>query len=606
MMPGDASSAALGNDLLRAPPGAAFDRITRLAALAFGVPMAAVSLTDETCQWFTSRVGPIPRMAPRAGAPCFAAANGRRTLALPDLCCHPEFGAGLLARQGVRFFAGAPLVMKDGTTLGAVCVMGPQVRETTAQEIAALNDLAALAMVEVELRRAGGRVDPLSGLPNRHEFMEQMHYLGQREPALPRVLALIDLARPEELSHMLNAVGSATLDDMVRQDAQSLRATLGRNTRLYHVAATQFALIGPSGVDADAFAAHLQERMPDDRRGAAAAFSTTCTTGLAVIMPGEAPPADLLRRAHAALDDARTRRAPLGLFSPDQEAKFRRAFTLLNDFPAALADDRSLRLAFQPRLDLATGECVGVEALLRWTHPTLGEVPPGEFVRLIEKTTMARGMMHWVLAKALAQLKAWSESGLQLQMSVNVSPANLEEPDFAAHVLAALDKAGLPRTSLELEVTENALLDETGVALPQLRTLSEAGVFIAIDDFGTGYSSLSYLQRLPIDVVKIDQSFIRGLTAAGPDDRRHRTLVTALIGLSHDLGYRVVAEGIETQAVADMLRRLECDEVQGYHFGRPMPPASFLSWHAQRPWTPAPRLSAALGRGRTAAAAAKM
>ena len=147
-------------------------------------------------------------------------------------------------------------------------------------------------------------------------------------------------------------------------------------------------------------------------------------------------------------------------------------------------------------------------------------------------------------------------------------------------------------------MTENALLDETSPAMLQLGILSEAGVFIAIDDFGTGYSSLSYLQRLPADVVKIDQSFIRGLTAAGPDEGRRRTLVTALIGLSHDLGYRVVAEGIETQAAAEVLCRLNCDEVQGYHFGRPMPPDTFLSWHAQRPWDPA-RRPAIRGRGRS-------
>ena len=194
--------------------------------------------------------------------------------------------------------------------------------------------------------------------------------------------------------------------------------------------------------------------------------------------------------------------------------------------------------------------------------------------------------MRWVLGEALRQLKAWLDGGLQLQLSVNVSPANLEEPDFAEYVLAALDGAGLPRTSLELEVTENALLNETGPAMQQLSLLSSSGVFIAIDDFGTGYSSLSYLQRLPADVVKIDQSFIRGLTSIGADEGRRRTLVTALIGLSHDLGYRVVAEGIETQAAADVLRRLECDEVQGYHFARPMPPALFQAWHAGRPWQP--------------------
>jgi EAL domain-containing protein (putative c-di-GMP-specific phosphodiesterase class I) len=181
---------------------------------------------------------------------------------------------------------------------------------------------------------------------------------------------------------------------------------------------------------------------------------------------------------------------------------------------------------------------------------------------------MARGLMHWVLDKALDQLVAWRRVGLRIQLSVNVSPANLEDDDFADHVLGALDAANLPPTALELEITESALLNETGPSLRQLRALSDMGICIAIDDFGTGYSSLSYLQRLPADVIKIDQSFVLGLSQGGADEHRLCTLIAAMIGLSHDLGYRVVAEGIETQEVADLLLSLKCDEVQGYWFAR--------------------------------------
>lgn len=579
-------------------PSAALDRVTRLAALAFAAPMAAVSMMDETCQWHVSRVGALPPMVPRAGAPCFTVSSSGRALAVADLRHHPDYFDGLLAQCGARFYAGAPLLAANGAAVGAISVMAPSVREASAAEMTALADLAALAMLDVELREAGGRVHPLSGLPNRQQLIDELGALADREPDRPRLLAVIDLARPDELSRMLRAVGSAYVDAMVRQDAQALHARLGRTTRLYHVAATQFALIAPPGAEPVSFAATLQQLGGSEQRALQAAFSTTCTTGLARVVPGEAAPSDLFRRAHAALDDARARRMPVGVYSPDQDAAFARAFTLLNDFPSALVDDVSLRLVFQPRLELATGRCVGVEALLRWTHPTLGEVSPGEFVRLIETTTLARDMMRWVLSHALRQLLAWRATGIELQLSVNVSPSNLEEPDFAAHVLGALSGAGLPAEVLELEITENALLGEDSPAMQQLRSLSDAGVGIAIDDFGTGYSSLSYLQRLPASVVKIDQSFVRGLTAEGVDEGRRRTLVTALIGLSHDLGYRVVAEGIETQAAADMLRRLDCDEVQGFHFARPMPPAAFQVWHSGRPWRP----SVTAGRGAAARA----
>jgi EAL domain-containing protein (putative c-di-GMP-specific phosphodiesterase class I) len=383
---------------------------------------------------------------------------------------------------------------------------------------------------------------------------------------------------------------------MVRQDSQALQALLLRATQLYHVAPTQFALLAPPGTDPGELALRIHGELSRAGLGRDALFSTTCNVGLATILPGHTEPAEMLRQANTALDDARAKRSPIGIYLPAQDAAFRRAFTLLNDFASALTapspDDTmgyGLRLVFQPRLQLSTGRCVGVEALLRWTHPTLGEIPPAEFVRLVEKTTMARGLMHWVLDKALDQLVAWRRVGLRIQLSVNVSPANLEDDDFADHVLGALDAANLPPTALELEITESALLNETGPSLRQLRALSDMGICIAIDDFGTGYSSLSYLQRLPADVIKIDQSFVLGLSQGGADEHRLCTLIAAMIGLSHDLGYRVVAEGIETQEVADLLLSLKCDEVQGYWFAHPMAPAAFKAWYAQRAWIPTPR-----------------
>ena len=582
--------------LVQTPPREAFERIARLAAHAFGTPAAAISLTGDTCQWLVARTGLLPPMLPREGTPCCAALDGRRPVAVPDLQRHPAYRTGLLAQTGQRFYAAAPLLPRLGPALGVLCVMDVVPREATGFELSCLEDLAALAMTEILLRHADGRIEPLSGMPNRHQFLEELEELARVEPGSPRLLALIDLARPDEVSHMLHAVGSGALDDMVLAHAQALRASLEPGSRLFHVAATQFALLAPRDAEVDAFAARLGEDLPQVRTGAGAgaAFPTTCTAGLALVTPGEASAADLLRRAFTALDGARRRRAPVGLFSADEEAASRRAFTLMNDFAAALVDGKSLRQVFQPRLDLATGRCVGVEALLRWTHPTLGEVPPGEFVRLIDKTVMAGSMLRWVLREGLRQLADWRTAGMRIQLSINVSPANLEEPDFAAYVLSAVQQAGVPPHSVELEITENAILDGDSPGVDQLEALARAGVGIAIDDFGTGYSSLSYLQLLPARIIKIDRSFIRDLGPDGADKGRRRTLVTALIGLSHDLGYRVVAEGIETQAAVEVLRGLKCDEVQGYHFARPMPPAAFAAWHAQRPWMPdrAPVLAA--------------
>jgi EAL domain-containing protein (putative c-di-GMP-specific phosphodiesterase class I) len=188
-----------------------------------------------------------------------------------------------------------------------------------------------------------------------------------------------------------------------------------------------------------------------------------------------------------------------------------RRFGLLHDFRRALDEPGSLRLVFQPRVDLATGRCCGAEALLRWSHPLLGEVSPGEFIPIIEQTSLARPVTAWVLSEAMKQLNAWRAAGLDISMSVNVSAANLEESDFAQTVQAASPQTSDPPEMIELEVTETAVMENAGHALLQLAALEAAGVRLAIDDFGTGYSSLAYLQLLPAQVVKIDQSFILGL-----------------------------------------------------------------------------------------------
>ena len=602
-------------DMLNAPPCPMLDRLTRLATKAFVKPFAAVSLTDTTCQWLKSRTGPIPLMIPSYDAPCTRVAQTKRALAVPDLLTHPTYRSGLLAAHGVRFYAGHPLIMPSGHAIGAFCIMGPDPHDATTAEMALLHDMAALTMAQVELRHSGGRLDPISGLPNRNQLLEDLGESlgvghlgvcgrGHGPAARPSLLALIDLARPDELAHILRAVGSACLGDLVRRDAATLRAATPAGTRVYHVGATQFALIAPPGTEQRAFVQFLEVDLLHHALGAHALFATTCAAGLAPFMPGEAPALVVLRRAHAALDDARIRRVALGLYAPAQETAFHRARTLLQDFAEALRSSptgcagldgrHGLRLVFQPRLELATGRCLGVEALLRWNHPELGEVGPAEFVPLVEKTTMARPMMRWVLDRALDQMRAWRGAGLVLRVSINISPANLDEPDFATHVLAAVAAYGLPLDSLELELTESAFLAENTPAMQQLRVLSEAGLRIAIDDFGTGYSSLSYLQRLPADVIKIDQSFIRGLTANSEDSGRRRSLITAMIGLSHDLGYRVVAEGIETEAAAEMLRSLACDEVQGFHYARPMAPRAFLAWHGENPGAEMPPVQAAL------------
>ncbi|MGT2487478.1 putative bifunctional diguanylate cyclase/phosphodiesterase [Methylobacterium oryzae CBMB20] len=285
----------------------------------------------------------------------------------------------------------------------------------------------------------------------------------------------------------------------------------------------------------------------------------------------------MLRALYSAVQDARSSPELVSVYSSATDEAYQRRYRLLQDFGPALRADEQLRLVFQPRIDLSTGRCVGAEALLRWNHPVLGPVSPGEFVPVIEHSSHAQAMTAFVLDTALAQARRWHDAGHELAISVNVSAANLNEAAFGNSVKASVQRHGLTPERLELEVTESAVMQDARQARHQLDALATAGIRLAIDDFGTGYSSLAYLQSIPAHVVKIDQSFVRKLE----DGERERSLVRSMIGLSHDLGYRVVAEGVETGAAADCLRAMGCDEAQGYLFARPIETDLFATWFRQ-------------------------
>jgi EAL domain-containing protein (putative c-di-GMP-specific phosphodiesterase class I)/GGDEF domain-containing protein len=562
-------------DLLDTPPNEAFDRITRMAAQLFALPVAAVSLTDVDRQWFKSRVGIEHRSIPRDKAPCGEVANTARMLVIPDLLADACYRDSHLAASGVRFYAGAPLLTRDGYCLGAMCVLGTEPRAISEAERTGLADLASMVMAQIELQHAIGRIDPVSGIPNRSQFADDLLDLALERPAgEARLAALVNLATPEQISSAVRAMGAGVVDDIVCEAARMLRAALGPARKLYHVAPTQFAFVAEPGTDLARFCDRLGAWIALRAQRTTARFVTTATVGVSSFAAGQADPFDLLRCMYSAAHDAIEGAHRVRVFSAEQNAVFMRRFRVANEFGAALEDDSQLRLVFQPKIELATGRCIGAEALLRWRHPVLGEVSPGEFIPVIEQTSLARPTTRWVLERALRQLSAWRRAGLALQLAVNVSAVNLLEPDFCDHVLARLRAHDLAPGALALEITESALMSNRTLAAATLAGLAAGGVPLAIDDFGTGYSSLSYLQSVPAQVVKIDQSFIRDLDT----DERKRALVATMIKLAHDLGQLVVAEGVETAPVAHFLANAGCDQVQGYLYARPLAPQQFEEW----------------------------
>lgn len=567
-------------NLLDTPSSESFDRLTRMASQLFDLPIAAVSLTDTDRQWFKSRVGVDHREIPRERAPCADVSASAEFVVIPDLLASSCYRESHLARTGIRFYAGAPLTTREGHTLGAMCVLGQAPREITEQERAALVDLAAMVMAQIELQHAFGRVDPLTGMANRGQFDEDLQDLALDAPDERRAALFIEVVEPSQLSALHRTMGPAFLDELTQVSAQCLQQAIGQGSRLYYLGGCQFVHLVAADSDAGLIdhALRLREHLMALESAREVPVLVRPVVGIASFRLGETTASDILRSAHAASLDARQMGEDAGVFSTELDQRFKRRSMLLSDIERALESEDELYLVFQPRVAVASGVCQGSEALLRWRHPVLGEVSPAEFIPLIENTPMARTLTAWVVRRAIRQAALWHEQGRGLRISINVSATNLEEADFAERVLAELHQARLPADAIELEVTESALIGKGQAAASQLDALIAAGILIAIDDFGTGYSSLSYLHEIPAHIVKIDRRFITHLG----EDARTRTLVSSMIGMAHDLGYRVVAEGVESEAALACLDELGCNEVQGYLLARPLLPSAFETWLAGR------------------------
>jgi EAL domain-containing protein (putative c-di-GMP-specific phosphodiesterase class I) len=241
-------------------------------------------------------------------------------------------------------------------------------------------------------------------------------------------------------------------------------------------------------------------------------------------------------------------------------------------------DRGELALHYQPKISLRTGDVCGVEALVRWQHPDRGLVPPDAFIPLAEHTGLIGPLTAYVLDAALAQTRAWTDLGHQIQVSVNLSARNLLDENLPDTVAALLGRHQVPAHLLELEVTESAIMLDPERARRLLTRLNHLGIKLSIDDFGAGYTSLAQLKTLPVTELKVDRSFVLTMDT----DPANALIVRSVVDLGHNLGLTAVAEGVETQHVMDTLTEYGCDTAQGYHLSRPLPPQAFLTWYTQR------------------------
>jgi diguanylate cyclase (GGDEF)-like protein/PAS domain S-box-containing protein len=422
--------------------------------------------------------------------------------------------------------------------------------------------------------------DGLTGLANRTLFSEHLlHTLAAaRRASEPRAVLVMDLNGFKRVNDMF---GHDQGDALLKQVGDRLIAALRETDTIARLGGDEFAILPGDATDLAAASALAWKIEQTCKAGFVLndeIVHVSASIGIALYPEHGATTDELLRRADAAMYVAKRSGSGQAVFDSAHEKQTARQLALLVDLRECIARDE-LILHYQPKINLGTREISGVEALVRWRHPVQGLLMPGSFMPEVERTELIAPVTRWVLSEALHQQQTWRDEGIDLTMAVNISARSLHPSSRLPETVAELTEAcGTAPDRLILELTEGALIE---AAAPEILTrLHDMGERLAIDDFGTGYSSLAYLQRLPVDEIKIDRSFVTSLATTSDDE----VIVRSTIDLAHNLSLTVVAEGVEDENVLAMLAEQECDSAQGFFFGRPCAAEDLTSWFTESPY----------------------
>jgi len=528
-------------------------------------------------------------IGPQVGS-CGTAAYRRERVIVTDISSDPLWAdyKELAAQHGLCSCWSTPILSHQGAVLGTFAMYSRQIRAPDAFETDLTEMITRIAAIAIERKLAEDQIsfmahhDILTGLPNRGLLKDRLvQAMLQTERHNPCVsVVFVDL---DHFKSVNDSLGHAAGDQLLKIVAQRMVDCVRAIDAVVRLGGDEFVILlvdQPEGSDAisatlDKIRMAIAEPITIEGRP----FHITCSMGVATYPHDGSDAETLLTNADAAMYKAKDAgRDGFQFFTAEMNTKVHERLALQDAMRDGIARSE-FYLLYQPQVDLQSGRVFAVEALVRWKHPILGVISPMQFIPLAEETGLIVPLGDWVLNEACRQNKAWQDAGLApVSVCVNVSARQFQDKRWTSHVTSALEDSGLEAKYLELELTESLVMRDVEQAIATMKELQVLGVHFAIDDFGTGYSSLSALKSLPVCRLKIDQSFVRNLG----EDEDDRTIAAAVISLGQRLNMKVIAEGVETDEQLTFLRDSHCDEVQGYHFSRPVDAKAIVTLLSKR------------------------
>lgn len=497
-------------------------------------------------------------------------------------------------RESVTAISQYPLIV-DGEVLGLLLI-GTREEESLAfgeRELATLNELAEDLAFGIETLRVRARHDKaeqtirrmaywdsLTGLPNRTLLKEKLTEAVAVAKQAKRAFALLML-NVDRFRDINEVLGYAQGDLLLVALGHRLQGFTPEDGMLARVGVDEFAVLAPGRnvEDAKALAKRILKGLYEPFDVMGCRIEIRASVGIAICPGHGTDPELLILRADAAMYQAKRSHREVGVFSGDSEESNRGRLVVIGELRQAI-DTGQLRLYYQPKVGLETRAICGAEALVRWEHPERGLILPEHFVPMAERTGLIHLLTYWMINAGFACAYGLNEAGIAMPLAINLSARDLEDSRLVDRISGLMTTWGGKPSWMQFELTESALMEDPSCALDVLGQLSRMGFKLSVDDFGTGYSSLSYLQRLPIDAIKIDQSFVRAMLS----DNDSRTIVRSTVEMAHSIGLEVVAEGVENEALWNQLRSLEVDVAQGWYISEPFPAEQFDNWQAVCPW----------------------